>query len=134
MEAAPALPPCRFSFPNFSRTFPAPCWLSFPTSHFFISMKYLSFFLILFVTSASAQSQSQNNQKIKYPATARGNQVDDYFGTKVRDPYRWLENVDSADVHEWVAAENKVTQSYFSQIPYRAKLRKRIEDLLNYPR
>jgi prolyl oligopeptidase len=99
-------------------------------------MKYLFTFLsILFVTSAAiAQSPIQSSQKIQYPATKRVDHVDNYFGTKVSDPYRWLENVDSSDVHAWVEAENNVTQSYFSQIPYRAKIRKRIEQLFNYPR
>src|ERR1700733_3600713 len=93
-------------------------------------MKYLlAFLLILFVTNAIAQSNS-----IVYPTTKRGDQVDNYFGKQVSDPYRWLENVDSSDVKAWVESENKVTQNYFAQIPYRAKLRKRIEELLNYPR
>ncbi|HET6401379.1 MAG TPA: prolyl oligopeptidase family serine peptidase [Candidatus Kapabacteria bacterium] len=73
-------------------------------------------------------------QKLVYPATKRIDQVDTYFGTRVVDPYRWLENVDSADVHTWVKAENKVTNAYLARIPYRAKLRARLEQLLNYPR
>ncbi len=98
-------------------------------------MKYFfTFLLILFVTSAFAQSPIHSNANIIYPDTKRGDHVDNYFGTHISDPYRWLENVDSADVHNWVSAENKVTQSYFAQIPYRAKLRTRIEQLLNYPR
>ncbi len=98
-------------------------------------MNYLFAFLpILLVTNAFAQSPINGGQKIQYPLTKRVDHVDNYFGTKVSDPYRWLENVDSSDVHEWVEGENKVTQSYFSQIPYRAKIRNRIEQLFNYPR
>jgi prolyl oligopeptidase len=98
-------------------------------------MKYLfAFFPILFVSSAIAQSPINTDPKIQYPVTKRVVQTDNYFGTQVSDPYRWLENVDSTDVHAWVEAENKVTQNYIAQIPYRAKLRTRIEQLLNYPR
>ena len=104
------------------------------SSHRFY-MKYLfAFLFFLFVSSAIAQTPINGQPNIQYPATKRVDHTDNYFGTPVSDPYRWLENVDSANVHTWVEAENKVTQDYFAQIPYRAKLRKRIEQLLNYPR
>ena len=72
--------------------------------------------------------------KLTYPETKRGDVVDDYFGTKVPDPYRWLEDDNSPEVAAWVEAENKVTFGYLDKIPYRAQLRKRLETLLNYPR
>ena len=100
------------------------------------SMKYsILLFLILFVSTAQAQSFSNFSiDKPEYPATTRVDQVDKYFGTNVSDPYRWLENVHSSNVHQWVQAENSVTQDYLSHIPYRDKLRRRIEQLLDYPR
>jgi len=55
-----------------------------------------------------------------------------YFGTKVADPYRWLENDQAADTKEWVQAENKVTQYYLSKIPYREAIRQRLTKLWNY--
>jgi len=55
-----------------------------------------------------------------------------YFGTKVADPYRWLENDQAADTREWVQAENKVTQDYLSKIPYREAIRQRLTKLWNY--
>jgi len=55
-----------------------------------------------------------------------------YFGTKVADPYRWLENDQAADTKEWVQAENKVTQDYLSKIPYRDAIRQRLTKLWNY--
>ena len=73
-------------------------------------------------------------QKLQYPKARKVDHVDNYFGTHVADPYLWMENMDSADVHEWVAEENKVTESYMSKIPYRAKLHERIKELYNYPR
>jgi prolyl oligopeptidase len=67
-----------------------------------------------------------------YPLTKKVDTVDTYFGTKVPDPYRWLENDQAADTKEWVEAENKVTQNYLGQIPYRDAIRRRLETLWNY--
>src|SRR5439155_129969 len=71
---------------------------------------------------------------ITYPETKKVDVVDDFFGTKVPDPYRWLENNDSPEVAAWVEAENKVTFAYLDQIPYRAQLKDRLMKLYNYPK
>jgi prolyl oligopeptidase len=73
-------------------------------------------------------------QSLDYPQTRKGDQVDDYHGTKVADPYRWLEDDNSAETAKWVEAENKVTFAYLEKIPYRAEVKKRLEQLYNYPR
>lgn len=62
--------------------------------------------LLIFVCLAAAVLAQA---KLDYPQAKRGDQVDDYFGIKVADPYRWLENNDSQEVADWVEAENKVT-------------------------
>jgi prolyl oligopeptidase len=67
-----------------------------------------------------------------YPKTHKVDQVDDYHGVKVADPYRWLEDDKLPQVAEWVAAQNKVTFGYFDQIPYRLQIRRRLEKLMNY--
>ena len=72
--------------------------------------------------------------QFQYPATIRGDQVDDYHGTRVADPYRWLEELDSKATKEWVAAQNKVTFGYLENLPQRKKLRDRLEELWNYER
>ena len=72
--------------------------------------------------------------QIKYPDTKKVTQVDDYFGTKVSDPYRWLEDDNSAETKTWVEQENKVTQDYLSKIPYRDKVKARLEEMWNYPK
>ena len=74
--------------------------------------------------------------KITYPDTRRGDQVDDYHGTKVPDPYRWLEQDPrvSTDVAGWITAENKVTQGWLSQVPQRDPIKKRLTTLWNYER
>ncbi|MBB4602692.1 prolyl oligopeptidase [Hymenobacter luteus] len=69
---------------------------------------------------------------LPYPQTRKVDTVTTYFGTKVADPYRWLENDQAADTKAWVQEENKVTQAYLSQIPYRDAIRKRLETLWNY--
>jgi len=71
-------------------------------------------------------------QKLQYPVTKTVDQVDDYFGTKVADPYRWLENLDSADTKAWIESQNKVTFSYLEKIPQRAQLKARLTELWNY--
>lgn len=70
--------------------------------------------------------------QIKYPETKKVNQVDDYFGTKVTDPYRWLEDDNSEETKIWVEAENKITQHYLSAIPFYDKVKIRLEEMWNY--
>jgi prolyl oligopeptidase len=71
---------------------------------------------------------------LSYPKPKTVEQVDDYHGVKVADPYRWLEDTDSADTHAWVEAENKVTFGYLEQIPYRKAIRDRMMTLWNFER
>lgn len=71
---------------------------------------------------------------VKYPVTRRVDHIDDYFGTKVPDPYRWLEALDAPDTKQWVAEENKVTFGYLDQIPFRDKIRQRLTKIWNYER
>jgi prolyl oligopeptidase len=84
--------------------------------------------------SASTASRSASDPKLTYPETKKVDQVDDYFGTKVADPYRWLENEKSAETKAWVDEQNKLTFSYLETIPYREKLKARLTELYNYPR
>jgi len=69
-----------------------------------------------------------------YPRTSRTNQVDDYGGTKVADPYRWLEDDNSAGTKAWVEAQNKVTLGYLEKIPERKSIRDRLTRLWSYER
>jgi prolyl oligopeptidase len=71
---------------------------------------------------------------LQYPATKKGDVVDDYFGTKVADPYRWLEDADSKDTAAWVAAQNKVSLPFLASLPTRDAYRKRLAELWNYER
>jgi prolyl oligopeptidase len=72
--------------------------------------------------------------ELMYPTARRGDTVDDYAGTKVADPYRWMEALDSKEVADWVAASNDVTETYLKQLPLRDHFNKRLTELWNYPR
>ncbi|MEP7372162.1 MAG: prolyl oligopeptidase family serine peptidase [Chitinophagaceae bacterium] len=99
-----------------------------------------SFFAItavLFLASCNSNKEATLSEfkaiKVKYPTTKKDSTVkDNYFGTEVADPYRWLENDSSAETAAWVKTENEVTDNYLSQIPFRDKIRKRYEELYNY--
>src|ERR1041385_3584202 len=86
---------------------------------------------MLAVALAMAQT---DGAPLSYPKAKTVDQVDDYHGVKVADPYRWLEDTDSADTKAWVEEENKVTFGYLDQIPYRAAIRERLLKLWNYER
>ena len=73
-------------------------------------------------------------QSLKYPAARAVDHTDDYFGTKVHDPYRWMEDVDSAEVKTWVDAENALTQSFLADVPARNKIHARLMELNDYER
>ncbi|WP_375437238.1 prolyl oligopeptidase family protein [uncultured Hymenobacter sp.] len=92
-----------------------------------------SFFTSFVLLLAGAQAYGQTAIKpLPYPQTKKVDTANTYFGTKVADPYRWLENDQAGDTKAWVQEENKVTQNYLSQIPFRDAIRKRLETLWNY--
>ncbi|HST53593.1 MAG TPA: prolyl oligopeptidase family serine peptidase [Pyrinomonadaceae bacterium] len=90
--------------------------------------------LLLFAVALGAVCPPAAAQKITYPQAKRGDQVDDYFGVKVADPYRWLEDENSPETKRWVEDENKVTFGYLEKIPFRQAVKTRLEQLFNYPR
>lgn len=90
--------------------------------------------LLIFLPTCQKQGEREAQAQLTYPVTRKVDQVDDYFGTKVEDPYLWLEDEQSEDVENWVEEQNKVTFSYLENIPFREKLRQRITEVYNYPR
>ena len=94
-------------------------------------MKYFLFSLIVTI-SMTAFAQTPGAFTGKYPETKTVDQVDDFFGTKVSDPYRWLENDTSEETKDWVKRENAVTNAYMAQIPFRDAIKKRLTELWNY--
>jgi len=90
--------------------------------------------LIILTISLLLMTACSSTGKINYPATAKNNVVEKYFGVEVAEPYRWLENDTSSATKAWVVAQNDVTYKYLDQIPFRAGLKKRMTDLMNYPK
>jgi prolyl oligopeptidase len=101
---------------------------------------FLGLITCLFIASCAAQTPpvavasaaKANSRDLQYPAAPKGGVVDDYHGTQVPDPYRWLEQLDSPETRTWVAAEAKLTDEYLRQIPSRAVLKQRLTTLLNF--
>jgi len=77
-------------------------------------------------------SQTVKKESIQYPKTPKDTLVENYFGTKVPDPYRWLEDDRSEKTKAWVIAQNKVTNDYLAKIPFRDDFRNRLEKIWNY--
>jgi prolyl oligopeptidase len=89
-------------------------------------------FLVFALTLLAADNAPA--PKLAYPLAKMVDQVDDYHGTKVADPYRGLEDTDSIDTREWIEAENKLTFHYLEQIPYRQAIHDRLMKLWNFER
>jgi len=99
--------------------------------------------VVIFLTQASPAALAQKatadgtQNMLKppiYPAAKKMEQVDDYHGTKIADPYRWLEDLDTADTKSWVAAQNRLTDAYLAEIPARQKIKERLTKLWNFER
>ena len=94
------------------------------------------FFPCLFLVAISCNDETKTSEtpKLIYPETAKTDQVDDYFGTLVADPYRWLEDDNSPETAKWVKAQNDVTFNYLAKIPYRNKIKERLTEVWNFPK
>jgi prolyl oligopeptidase len=75
-----------------------------------------------------------NTERLQYPHTKKVNQIDDYHGTLVADPYRWLEDSDSPETALWIEAQNALTESFLSDIPLRDRIRERLTELWDFSR
>ncbi len=93
-------------------------------------MKF-KYMLLLLILSCFSLASAQN---LQYPSTKKIDHIDNYHGTQIADPYRWLEDNNSEETGQWVEAENKLTESYLSSIPFREKLKNRLTELWNYER
>jgi len=86
---------------------------------------------LAFVGAAATMLMAQT---ITYPRARKDSTVDNYFGTKVADPYRWMEDLNAPELKRWIDAENDITAKYLDGIPMRNALKTRITELYNYPR
>ena len=95
-------------------------------------MKKTILMMMAIFTGSSIFAQQMNIKTLPYPNTKKVDTVNTYFGTRVPDPYRWLEDDRATDTKAWVQEQNKVTQNYLAQIPFRDAIKKRLETLWNY--
>jgi len=89
---------------------------------------YLTLALMILVQSC------QQPVSVNYPETKKGDVTDDYHGTAIADPYRWLEDDKSDETAAWVEAQNKVTFGYLEQIPFRENIKNRLTEIWDYPK
>ncbi|MFY9592187.1 MAG: S9 family peptidase, partial [Bacteroidales bacterium] len=96
----------------------------------------LIIFSTILITFSSCNNQKTNNVDfaLTYPETKVTDVKDNYFGTEVADPYRWLEDDNSEETAEWVKAQNEVSFKYLESIPYREKIRDRLVKIWDYPK
>src|SRR5438552_13591857 len=95
-------------------------------------MKRMSLFVLFAALAIIAFGKDERD--FRYPDARESDQVDDYHGTKVADPYRWLEDPDSTESRAWIEAENKITFDFLGTIPEREAIKSRLTELWNYER
>jgi prolyl oligopeptidase len=100
----------------------------------FVLLLTISLFVVLDAGAQTSIAGSSDKmlKTFEYPAARKADQVDDYHGVKVADPYRWLEDLDSQETRTWVEAENNLTFSFLSSIPARKSIKDRLTKLWNY--
>ena len=86
------------------------------------------------LSSCNNETKTNGDEPLKYPETKKCDTVDNYFGTAVADPYRWLEDDFSDETANWVKAQNEVTNNYLAKISYRDKMKNRLQEIMNYPK
>src|SRR5690242_19657481 len=95
----------------------------------------LSVTIVALLFSCNNSQMKRKERTLKpYPETKKSDISDNYHGTNVPDPYRWLEYDTAADVAQWVKAENEVTHNYLEQIPFRNKIKKRLTEIWDCPK
>lgn len=97
------------------------------------TMQWIPFFFSLTLLAGCASSSKQTS-RLNYPAAKTVDSADVFYGIRVPDPYRWLENDTAEDTRAWIKAENQVTDQYLSGIPFRDSIKAELKGLMNYAR
>ncbi|WP_299015177.1 prolyl oligopeptidase family serine peptidase [uncultured Polaribacter sp.] len=92
----------------------------------------IAFLLTSLILASCKETTQQSNLDLTYPKTTKKPVIENFFGTKVTDNYRWLEDDKSEETKNWVKEENKVTFNYLDKIPYREEIKNRLSELWNY--
>lgn len=100
-----------------------------------MKLNYYEIMLTVLTLAGGGCSSRQHLRPEPYPEARQDTTVsDNYHGTEIKDPYRWLEDDRSEETSRWVAAENQVTEDYLRQIPYREQIEQRLTELMDYPK
>ncbi len=91
-------------------------------------------FLAVIACNQTPKNEQKKLSMLPYPKIKTETQTDNYHGIQIADPYRWLENDTASDVIDWVKEENKITQNYLGQIPYRAIIKNRLTEIWDFPK
>ncbi|MBN1224911.1 MAG: S9 family peptidase [Candidatus Aminicenantes bacterium] len=94
----------------------------------------LTLLLLIAVVPGCQKKAAEQQVSLSYPMTKQVEQVDDYFGTRIEDSYRWLEDDTAEEVKAWVSEQNKLTFSYLEKIPFRNQVHQRLTEVYNYPK
>ena len=92
------------------------------------------FMLVLNNATAATSATAAASSSLNYPLARRESQIDDYHGTKVLDPYRWMEDIDSPETRSWLAAENQLSRHFLDSTAGRESMTQRLNDLWNFER
>ncbi len=92
----------------------------------------ITMFIVAALVSCKEEQKPEETLQVTYPETKKVDTVDTYFGSEIKDPYRWLEDDMSDETAAWVKAQNEVTFGYLDKIPFRNQIKQRLEDLWNY--
>ncbi|MFB9055115.1 prolyl oligopeptidase family protein [Mariniflexile ostreae] len=90
------------------------------------------FLSVAVLVACKNETPKKTDLLVNYPETKTVDTIDTYFGTDVKDPYRWLEDDRSPETEAWVEAQNNTTNTYLEKIPFKDDLKKRLTDLWNY--
>jgi len=90
--------------------------------------------VLIMLSSCNNETKTNVDEPLKYPETKKCDTTDNYFGTAVADPYRWLEDDFSDETANWVKTQNEVTNNYLAKISYRDKMKNRLQEIMNYPK
>ncbi len=109
--------------------------INFSTNKKTLGILLFSLLLVINMpTEAKNTNEKNTKNKIIYPHSHRGDVVENYHGTLVADPYRWLENPDSVETKKWGDEQNKITHEYIDSSSMRDKFKSRLTELWNYPK
>ena len=102
------------------------------SNYYFMKKSLIGIFTVAALISCKDSPKEETTTALNYPETKRVDTINDYFGTQVNDPYRWLEDDRSEETGNWVKAQNEVTFGYLEKIPFRNELKDRLTQLWNY--